>query len=123
MRRRIAFFLVWLAYKVSPSAREKVIENLVGYKPMMLGSAYQLKKNDVKEYLKENTELTSFRKGMKSLIEETKQLIVSDIANGAVQNGLVKFVVKKRLFDAKVYGKLYVYVPEKESESEETAGA
>ena len=124
MRRRIALFLVWLAYKVSPAAREKVIENLVGYEPRMLGSAYQIKKSDLRKYLKEHPEDESYRNSLKSVIEDTKKLIVMDIANGAVQHGLVKFTVKKELtgLGAKVYGKMYVYAP-KESDTEAEAGA
>ena len=124
MRKRLAKFMVWLAFKISPSAREKVIEELVGYEPMVLGSAYQLKKSDLKKYVKEHPEDDSYRKGMKSLIEDTKRLIIMDIAKGAEQYGLVNFEVKKGLFEAKVYGKLYVYAPKKDSpKAEDTAGA
>lgn len=124
MRRIIAKFLVWLAFRISQSAREKVIEELVGYEPKVLGSAYQLKKSDLRKYVKEHPEDESYRKGMKGLIEDTKKLIIMDIAKGAEQHGLVKFTVKKGLFEAKVYGKLYVYVPKKdEPEAEDTAGA
>ena len=118
--------MVWLAFRISPSAREKVIEELEGYKPMVLGSAYLLKKSDLRKYVKEHPEDESYRKGMKSLIDDTKKLIVMDIARGAEQHGLVKFTVKKGLFEAKVYGKLFVYVPNKdvsEQQTEDTAGA
>lgn len=123
MRRRIALFLVWLAYKVSPSAREKVIENLVGYEPKVLGSAYMLKKGDVRKWLKEHPEDESFRKGMTSLINDTKQLIIADIARGAEKNGLVKFTVRRDLFSAKVYGRMYVYAPKETEPDKEEAGA
>ena len=124
MRRIIAHFLVWLAFKISPSAREKVIENLVGYEPRVLGSAYQLKKSDLRKYVKEHPEDDSYRKGMKALIEDTKKLIIMDIAKGAEQHGLVNFIVKKGLFEAKVYGKLYVYAPKDDKpEAENAAGA
>ena len=106
MRRKIANWLVGIARRIDHQREYDFIEQ---YEPVQLGVGYHLSKQDVRKFRKANEEYASHRKGLDALIEDTKQVILGNIAAGLVEKGLLEFKVKKSLWTADVTGKVVVY--------------
>ena len=117
MKRRIAELLVAVARRLDQQRKYELIEL---YEPVQLGVGYSISKQDVRKFRNAHEEYTSHRKGMDALIEDTKQVIMGNIAAGLVEKGLLVLKVKKSLWSAEVTGRVIVYAKKKEA-GEETA--
>ena len=106
MRRKLAELLVGIARWLDP---QKEYESIEQYEPVQLGVGYHISKQDVRKFRKAHEECTSHRKGLDALVEDTKQVIMGNIAAGLVERGLLEFKVKKTLWTADVTGRVIVY--------------
>ncbi len=108
MKKCIAKWLLRLARRLDSGMK---IPELDGFEAKRLGIGYHLSKADVRKYRAEHPELTSHRKGLEALIQDTKGVIVGSITRGLYDNRCIDFHVRKTLFTADVTGTLNVYVP------------
>lgn len=106
MKRKIATWLVAVARRLDPQREYKSIEQ---YEPVQIGVGYHINKQDVRKFRKAHEGYTSHRRGLDALVEDTKQVILGNIAAGLVEKGLLEFKVKKSLWTADVTGKVIVY--------------
>ena len=106
MRKKIAKWLNAIARKLYKEGNYDLIEN---YEPAKLGVGYHITKSEVKKYRKANPDCPSHRQGVIDLVEETKKVILSQIAQALDQKGLVTFDIKRTLWTADVSGFTIVY--------------
>lgn len=106
MKKQIAQWLVSIARRLDGTRQYELTEV---YEPCKLGIGYHLSKRDVKKFRAEHPEYTSHRKGLDGFIEDTKQIILGNIAAGLKEKGLVTYSVKKTLWTADVTGEVVVY--------------
>ncbi len=106
MRKKLAKWLNAIARRLDTQKEYKTIEQ---YEPVQLGVGYHISKQDVRKFRKAHEERASRRKGLDALVEDTKQVILGNIAAGLVEKGLLEFKVKKSLWCADVSGNVIVY--------------
>lgn len=106
MKSKIAEWLVGIARWLNPQKEYKSIEQ---YEPVQLGVGYHISKQDVRKFRQAHEGYTSHRKGLDALVEDTKQVILGNIAAGLVEKGLLELKVKKSFWTADVTGKVVVY--------------
>ena len=108
MRKSIARWLRRVAQRLD---HEMSIESMSGYEPKRLGIGYSLTKSDVRKFRGMHPEYKSHRQGLDALIDDTKRVILGNIARGLFDNKCIEFKVRKSLWSAEVTGTLNVYVP------------